>query len=176
MRRLLNLGRELSIVVSALVVFVLSASVAMYLVLRQPVVQTPALVGKPLSEAERMAERTGLKLQVKGTVYDERYPAQFIVEQWPPPGMSVKRGQPLRVNVSLGPRPSDRAPSPEAMERKAPGSGERSSSEPASLEAGEAQPHASSPPLTEERPPFASPELKARGEPSEPSPQRRPER
>jgi len=170
MQRLLSLGRELSIIAGALIVFVMSASVAMYLVLRQPVVRTPALVGRPLSEAERMAEQAGLKLQVRNTLYDERYPAQVIIEQWPPPGMSVKRGQPLRVNVSLGPRSSGRAPVPEAAERKAVGSGE-----PSTLLGGGPS-HPSPPPPTQERPSSAAREPKARGEPSEPLSPRRPER
>ncbi len=158
MRQLLNLGRELSIIAGALLVFVMSASVAMYLMLRQPAVRTPALVGKPLSEAERMAEQAGLKLQVRNTLYDERHPAQVIIEQWPPPGMSVRRGQPLRVNVSLGPRPSDRTPLPEAAEREAIGSGEP----PPLREAERGRPH-----------PLPSPPTEERGEPSSP---RRPER
>jgi len=172
MRRLLSLGRELSIIASALVVFVLSASVAMYLVLRQPVVRTPALVGKPLSEAERMAEHAGLRLQVRNTLYDERYPAQVIIEQWPPPGMSVKRGQPLRVNVSLGPRPSGKASVSEASERKSVGSGEPRVSPEA--EGARSRPWTPSP--AEERPSSAAGEPKERGESSEPSSLRRPER
>ncbi|GBC78362.1 hypothetical protein HRbin08_01851 [bacterium HR08] len=121
MRRLLNVGRHLALVAGALVVFALSASVTMYLMMRQPIVRTPALVGTPLAEARRWAERAGLTLEVKSTLHDDRYPAGVIVEQWPPSGMAVKRGQPLRVSVSLGPGPSR---PPEASERGAPSAGE----------------------------------------------------
>lgn len=121
MRRLLDVGRDLSLVAGALVVFALSASVTMYLMMRQSVVRTPALVGTPLAEARRWAERAGLTLEVKSTLHDDRYPAGVIIEQWPPSGMTVKLGQPLRVSVSLGPRPSQ--PS-EAPARSTPSVGE----------------------------------------------------
>ncbi|GBC81269.1 hypothetical protein HRbin10_00376 [bacterium HR10] len=112
MRRLLDVGRNLSLVAGALVVFALSASATMYLMMRQPVVRTPALVGTSLAEARRWAERAGLTLEVKSTLHDDRYPAGVIIEQWPPSGMAVKRGQPLRVSVSLGPRPSQPSEAP----------------------------------------------------------------
>ncbi len=104
MRRLREVGRDVSIGVGACVVFALSAAATMYVTMHQPVVRAPAVVGRPLPEATQLAERAGLTLQVKSTVHDERYPAQVVIGQWPPSGMSVKRGQALRVTVSLGPR------------------------------------------------------------------------
>jgi len=167
MRRGLNLWGEWAIVAGALVVFIASASVAMYLMLRQPIVRAPALVGKPLAEAERLAEQAGLRLQVKATVYDERSPAQAVLEQWPPPGMSVKRGQPLRVTVSVGSRSvtssPDSNPGAAAGESSAPGG--------ALPQAEQAPPRAP----FEER---SSSESESRGSGglSAPSPPRRPER
>jgi len=118
MKRLLEAGRDFSIFVGALALFALSAAVTMYVKMHQPIVRAPALVGRPLPEAVQLAERAGLVLQVKSTVHDERYPAQVVIGQWPPSGMSVKRGQSLRVTVSLGPRLSGSSSSPSAAERR----------------------------------------------------------
>jgi len=170
-RRLLDLGREFSIVAVALIVFVMSASVAMYLMLHQPVVRAPSVVGKPLPEAERMAEQVGLKLQVRSMVPDERAPAQIVIEQWPPPGMSVKRGQPLRVSVSVGPRSSASASSSGVLEQKT-ASDETPMSEPLGAEPAPTPP----PSPAEERSASVAPEPKVPDVPSDlPSP-RRPER
>ncbi len=118
MRRLGEVGRDVSIVVGACGVFALSAAATMYVMMHQPVVRAPTLVGRPLPEAMQLAERAGLRLQVKSTVHDERYPAQVVIGQWPPSGMSVKRGQSLRVTVSLGPRLSGSSSLSSAAERR----------------------------------------------------------
>jgi beta-lactam-binding protein with PASTA domain len=46
-----------------------------------------------------------LKLHEKNRLYDDRLAADRIIEQWPQAGMTIKRGQSLRVNISQGPRP-----------------------------------------------------------------------
>lgn len=85
--------------------FVLSTSVAIYLAMRQPQVKTPQLIGMSLPQAQEMARRHGLELQVKNRRYDDRYPADAVVDQWPPSGMTIKRGQAVRVVLSQGKRP-----------------------------------------------------------------------
>lgn len=84
-------------------VFVTSAAVALYLAMYQPTVTVPNVVGQKLGPAQQRARQAGLHLEVKSTIHTTQ-PANTIVKQWPPAGMTAKRGQPLRVQVSIGPR------------------------------------------------------------------------
>ncbi len=110
MKRLRDIGRDLFVALAVLAVGAGSMWGTMYVMMRQPVVRMPTLVGLPLPQAERVAQRAGVKVRVKDTVYDARYPAQVVIEQWPPPGMTIKRGQSSRVIVSRGPRPALHSP------------------------------------------------------------------
>jgi len=103
--KILEITRNLLLLMALGAIFALSAAGAIYLAMRQSQVATPDLVGKPLQQAGEIAEKAGLKLHVKNSLYDDRYPPNTVSEQWPQAGMTVKRGQSLRVNVSLGPRP-----------------------------------------------------------------------
>lgn len=97
--------KQMAFVLSLGGLFVLSTSVAIYLAMRQPQVETPRLIGLSLPQAQEMARRLGLELEVKTRRYDDRYPADAVVDQWPPSGMTIKRGQAVRVILSQGRRP-----------------------------------------------------------------------
>jgi hypothetical protein len=94
------------------IIFALSTSTAIYLAMWQRDVQTPTLIGKPLDQARQLADQAGLKLHEKNSLYDDRVPAKAVIEQWPHAGLTIKRGQSIRVNVSLGPRPAKSEPAP----------------------------------------------------------------
>ena len=96
--------KQVAFVLSLGGLFVLSTSVAIYLAMRQPQVKTPQLIGMSLPQAQERARRLGLELQVKTRRYDDRYPADAVVDQWPPSGMTIKRGQAVRVVLSQGQR------------------------------------------------------------------------
>lgn len=96
--------KQVAFVLSLGGLFVLSTSVAIYLAMRQPQVKTPQLIGMSLPQAQEIARRLDLELQVKNRRYDDRYPAGAVVDQWPPSGMTIKRGQAVRVVLSQGQR------------------------------------------------------------------------
>lgn len=106
------LGRDVLILVGLVLTFMLSATAALYVSMRRPVVIVPDLVGQRLTQAEETAQRAGFEaLEIKSRVYHETAPINTIVEQWPRAGMPVRQGQPLRVSVSLGPaHPSSKPP------------------------------------------------------------------
>ncbi len=85
-------------------VFLLSTSLMIYVAMHESAVVVPNLLGKTLFQAQQSASQLDLKIEVKNRVYDERNPENTIVEQWPKAGMTIKKGQALRVNTSLGPR------------------------------------------------------------------------
>lgn len=98
------LGRDVLILLGLVLTFILSATTALYVAMRRPVVIVPNLVGQRLTQAEETAHRAGFEaLEIKSRVYHETAPINTIVEQWPRAGMPVKQGLPLRVSVSLGP-------------------------------------------------------------------------
>jgi beta-lactam-binding protein with PASTA domain len=71
--------------------------------MHQSVVTVPNLVGKSAIEAQQLAQEAGLELKVKNQIHSDRFPANTVIEQWPRDGMTVKQGQSVQVNVSLGP-------------------------------------------------------------------------
>ncbi|MDI3299193.1 MAG: Stk1 family PASTA domain-containing Ser/Thr kinase [Bacillota bacterium] len=68
-----------------------------------PTVRVPKVVGLTLSDATRTLQQAQLILSVADQRYSQRYPANVIISQDPPPGEAVKAGQPVRVVVSQGP-------------------------------------------------------------------------
>ncbi|MBI3951827.1 MAG: PASTA domain-containing protein [Acidobacteria bacterium] len=91
-------------------VFILSASAMLYVAMHKPTATVPNVTGQRLSEAEEMAYQAGLELEVKGRVHHNTLAANTVVEQLPRAGTTVKRGQALRVKVSLGPELGQTSP------------------------------------------------------------------
>ena len=101
----LRIGRDILILAALALVFTLSASAMLYVAMHMPTVVAPNVMGQRLTQAESMAHEAGLELEVKGRVPHKTLEANTVVEQWPRAGMTAKRGQALRVTVSLGPSP-----------------------------------------------------------------------
>ena len=89
------------IVVSA---FLISMIIGMRLAVRGHEVETPALVGMALSDAQTVFERLNLKLMVSGHRYDEMVPNGAIISQVPGAGVRTKADGSVQVIVSLGRR------------------------------------------------------------------------
>ncbi|MFZ0428874.1 MAG: PASTA domain-containing protein, partial [Acidobacteriota bacterium] len=89
------------IIVSA---FLMSMIIGMRLAVRGHEVETPALVGMALSDAQVVFQRLHLKLMVSGNRYDEMVPAGAIISQVPGAGVRTKSDGSVQVIVSLGRR------------------------------------------------------------------------
>lgn len=69
-----------------------------------PEVEMPALVGRPISEAEALAREAGLVLEISDRMNSPVVPADLVISQEHPPGKRLKQGRTVGVVVSLGPR------------------------------------------------------------------------
>lgn len=81
-----------------------SALVTMRVVLSASDVAVPALVGRPLADADAQVQRRSLVLRIEGRRHDASVAADRIVAQEPPAGAALKAHRAVRVWVSLGPR------------------------------------------------------------------------
>ena len=66
-------------------------------------VQTPALVGMTVAEAEQAAQRAGLEVEVNGQEYSETIPAESVVASDPAAGARTVPGQTVALTLSQGP-------------------------------------------------------------------------
>src|SRR2546430_4591527 len=80
-----------------LVVALLSALTAMRLAIHGREVAVPDLVGKTPVEARKIAEQSGLQMDVGRQDYSANVPAGEGLSQLPPPGNPVRPGWPNRV-------------------------------------------------------------------------------
>lgn len=70
-------------------------------------VQTPAMVGMTVDEAQRVADAAGLTLVVGGEEYSETIPLDAVVTTAPAPGQPAAPGQSVTLVLSLGPERYD---------------------------------------------------------------------
>jgi eukaryotic-like serine/threonine-protein kinase len=87
-----------------LVVAMVSALTAMRLAVHGREVAVPDLVGKIPAEGRRIAEQTGLQMDIERQYYSPTVPEGRILSQLPPAGTEVRRGWQVRVAESLGPQ------------------------------------------------------------------------
>src|SRR5712664_2831743 len=87
-----------------LVVALVSALTAMRLAIHGREVAVPDLVGTTPVEARKIAEQSGLQMDVERQYYSANVPAGNVLSQLPPPGTQVRRGWQIRVAESLGPQ------------------------------------------------------------------------
>ncbi len=103
-----------------LTVMLVSALTAMRLAIHGREVAVPELVGLTPTDAEPVALRNGLLLQVENRLFSTDVPEGRIISQTPQPGTRVRRGWRVRVAESLGPQraviPSVVGQSPRAAE------------------------------------------------------------
>jgi serine/threonine-protein kinase len=82
--------------------FFLSAVVTIYTLFRSGDTRVPNLIGKPETEAQKLAEKAGLKVRIQRRA-DETAPADTVIETRPGPNSSVKTDSGLTIIVSSGP-------------------------------------------------------------------------
>lgn len=87
-----------------LLVFFVSALLAMRFAIQGREVNVPRVVGLTPAEAERSANSNGLVLSVENRFYNAKVPEGRIISQSPEQGATVRRGWKIRVAQSLGPQ------------------------------------------------------------------------
>jgi len=87
-----------------LVVALVSALTAMRLAIHTREVAVPDLVGKTPTEGRRIAEASGLQMDVERQYYSPTVPEGRIMSQLPVAETRVRRGWDVRVAESLGPQ------------------------------------------------------------------------
>lgn len=85
-------------------VFMVSALMAMRLAIHGREVAVPQLVGMTPADGGRLAQSSGLLLEVENRFYSPLVPEGRILSQVPAPGAVVRRGWKVRVAQSLGPQ------------------------------------------------------------------------
>jgi beta-lactam-binding protein with PASTA domain len=81
----------------------LSAITTMRVAIRGRVVTMPNLVGKPVSDAQRVLGASGLQIRVADRMYSPT-PLNTVVRQSPSAGEQVKVSQDVQVVLSMGPQ------------------------------------------------------------------------
>jgi serine/threonine-protein kinase len=89
-------------VIALALAFSLSAIVTVYMIFRIGDTRVPQVVGKTEAEAEKMAEKAGLKVRVQKRS-DSSTPENVVIESRPAPNSSVKKDSSLTIVVSSGP-------------------------------------------------------------------------
>lgn len=87
-----------------LVVALVSALTAMRFAIHTSEVVVPDLVGKTPLEGRKIAEDSGLQMEVERRYYSPNTPEGKILSQLPPANTQVRRGWQIRVALSLGPQ------------------------------------------------------------------------
>jgi eukaryotic-like serine/threonine-protein kinase len=85
-----------------IIVALASALITMRLAIHGREVAVPNFQGKSPSEARRMAEASGLGVQVEREYYSATIPEGRVVSQAPPAGAVVRRGWEVRLALSAG--------------------------------------------------------------------------
>jgi beta-lactam-binding protein with PASTA domain len=87
-----------------LVVALVSAVTAMRFATHTSEVVVPNLLGKTPVEGRKIAEDSGLQMEVERRYYSPTTPEGKILSQLPPANTQVRRGWQIRVALSLGPQ------------------------------------------------------------------------
>ncbi len=87
-----------------LVIFLLSAFIAMRLAIHGREVEVPNLAGLTLQEASSKAAHLGLSLRLENKFYSADVPSGHILGQFPAPGATVRSEWTIRVTESIGPQ------------------------------------------------------------------------
>jgi|SRR5581483_1273472 len=100
-----TLARRIGMVLVLALAFFLSATITIYTLFRIGDTHVPDCIGKPEAEAQKLAERAGLKVKV--TRRNDPAPADTVIETRPGPNASVKKDSTLNIVVSAGPAKSE---------------------------------------------------------------------
>jgi serine/threonine-protein kinase len=82
--------------------FLLSAIVTIYTLFRSGDTHVPNVVGRPEAEAQKLAERAGLRVKIQRR-NDPSVAPNSVIETRPGPNSSVKKDSVLTIVVSSGP-------------------------------------------------------------------------
>lgn len=85
--------------------FFLSATITIYTLFRIGDTRVPDVIGKPEAEAQKLAEKAGLKVKI--TRRNDTAPSDTVIETRPGPNASVKKDSTLSIVVSAGPAKSE---------------------------------------------------------------------
>jgi beta-lactam-binding protein with PASTA domain len=85
--------------------FLLSAIVTIYTLFRSGDTLVPNVVGRPEAEAQKLAERAGLRVKIQRR-NDPSVAPNAVIETRPGPNSSVKKDSVLTIVVSSGPAQS----------------------------------------------------------------------
>jgi eukaryotic-like serine/threonine-protein kinase len=96
--------RGTAMVAGAIVIALWAGWQAVNAYLTVPEVEMPGLVGRPLREAQQLAGRAGIEVDVGDRVSSTDFPVDVVVSQDQPPGKRLKRGRHVAVTVSKGAR------------------------------------------------------------------------
>jgi serine/threonine-protein kinase len=97
-----TISRRLGMVIVLALAFSLSALITVYTLFRIGDTRVPDCVGKSGAEAQRMAEKAGLKVKIQRR-NDTMIPADTVIETRPGPNSSVKKDSNLTLVISSGP-------------------------------------------------------------------------
>src|SRR6185503_19164921 len=97
-----TLSRRLGMVIVLALAFFLSATITIYTLFRIGDTRVPDVIGKPEAEAQKLAEKAGLKVKITRR-NDQSVPTDTVIETRPGPNSSVKKDSNLTIIVSSGP-------------------------------------------------------------------------
>ena len=81
--------------------FLLSATVTIYMLFRIGDTRVPPVVGKGVTEAQKLTEKAGLKVKIQRRG-DPKIPEDMVIESRPAPNSSVKKDSNVTLIVSSG--------------------------------------------------------------------------
>lgn len=94
----------LIVLLSSLTLFAVSTITTIKFLTKSKTVVTPDLTNKSVESARSICRVNRLKIEIKEYRFDERIPANVILEQTPLPKESVKSGRTIKLMVSRGSR------------------------------------------------------------------------
>src|ERR1044072_8244988 len=97
-----TISRRVGMVIVLALAFFMSATITIYTLFRIGDTRVPDVVGKTEVEAQKLAEKAGLKVKITRR-HDQSIPTDTGIETRPGPNSSVKKDSNLTIVVSSGP-------------------------------------------------------------------------
>ncbi|HKS41668.1 MAG TPA: PASTA domain-containing protein [Blastocatellia bacterium] len=97
-----TISRRVGMVIVLALAFFMSATITIYTLFRIGDTRVPDVIGKTEVEAQKLAEKAGLKVKITRR-NDQSIPTDTVIETRPGPNSSVKKDSNLTIIVSSGP-------------------------------------------------------------------------
>ena len=97
-----TISRRVGMVIVLALAFFMSALITIYTLFRSGDTRVPDVIGKTEVEAQKLAERAGLKVRITRRS-DPSIPTDTVIETRPGPNSSVKKDSSFTIIVSSGP-------------------------------------------------------------------------